>query len=106
MCRNQRSINNGWASVSRLLSSVKLTKTEFLTASLYYSPNPDHQEILATIQNAFNGETRPTAFPKELLDIGIRSALALGDTASAAKLARSGSSSVSPTFYIFCRDIG
>lgn len=67
---------------------------EFLTASLYYSPDPDHQDILDKILSAFNEERRSGAFPKELLDIGIRAALATGDTATAAKLARSGSSTV------------
>jgi hypothetical protein len=41
-------------------------------------------------------EDKPGGLPKELLDIGIRSAIKAGQTQDAVRLARSGKSSVSP----------
>jgi hypothetical protein len=67
---------------------------EFLTSALYYSPNADHQEMLAKILEVFE-EDKPGGLPKELLDIGIRSAIKAGQTQDAVRLARSGKSSVS-----------
>ena len=66
---------------------------EFLTSALYYSPDVDHHEILAKILEVFE-EDKPGGLPKELLDIGIRSAIKAGQTQNAVRLARSGKSSV------------
>jgi hypothetical protein len=67
---------------------------EFLTSALYYSSNTDHHEILAKILEVFE-EDKPGGLPKELLDVGIRSAIKAGQTKDAVRLARSGKSSVS-----------
>jgi hypothetical protein len=67
---------------------------ESLTSALYYSPDADHHEILARILEVFE-EDKPGGLPKELLDIGIRSAIKAGQTQDAVRLARSGKSSVS-----------
>lgn len=75
---------------------------EFLTAALYFSPDPDHRDILDRILAAFDQENqRPGGFPRELLDIGIRSALATGDHGAATRLARAGKASVRPSFALF-----
>jgi hypothetical protein len=67
---------------------------EFLTSALYYSSDVDHHEILPKILEVFE-EDKPGGLPKELLDIGIRSAIKAGQTQDAVGLARSGKSSVS-----------
>jgi len=66
---------------------------EFLTSALYYTPDADHHDILAKILEVFE-EDKPGGLPKELLDIGIRSAIKAGQTQDAVRLARSGKSSV------------
>jgi hypothetical protein len=66
-----------------------------LTAALYYSHDADHHDILARVLEA-SEEDRPGGLPKELLDIGIRSAIKAGKTQDAIQLARSGKSSVGP----------
>jgi hypothetical protein len=70
---------------------------EFLTSALYYSSDVDHHEILAKVLEVFE-EDKPGGLPKELLDIGIRSAIKAGQTQDAVRLARSGRSSVSPSY--------
>lgn len=69
-------------------------RTEFMTSALYYSTDTDHHDILAKILEALE-EDKPGGPPKELLDIGIRSAIRVGRTEDAVRLARSGKSSVS-----------
>jgi len=71
---------------------------EFLTSALYYSPDADHHEILAKVLGVFE-EDKPGGLPKELLDIGIRSAIKAGQTQDAVRLARNGKSSVSPSYH-------
>ena len=71
---------------------------EFLTSALYYSPDADHHEILAKVLEVFE-EDKAGGLPKELLDIGIRSAIKAGQTEDAVRLARSGKSSVSPSYH-------
>jgi hypothetical protein len=75
---------------------------EFLTSALYYSPDVDHHEILSRILEVFEDD-KPGGLPKELLDIGIRSAIKAGQTQDAVRLARSGSSSVSPSYLFMTR---
>ena len=68
--------------------------SEFFTSALYYSHDVDHHDILGKILEVFE-EDKPGGIPKELLDIGIRSATKAGRIEDAIKLARSGKSSVS-----------
>ena len=78
------------AYISRHVAYVPL---EFLTSALYYSSDADHQDVLAKILEVFE-EGKPGGIPKELLDIGVRSAIKTGRTEDAVKLARSGRTSV------------
>lgn len=94
--RNQKSINKDlvsrWATTYTFVGW--LTSLEFLTSALYYSSDVNHHDILDKVLEVFDDDIKG-GLPKELLDIGIRSAMKAARHQDAVKLTRSGKSSVS-----------
>jgi len=96
-----RSIANGWVRPyvrrsERFSYQSDYICPEFLTTSLFYASPPEHARALSLILAAFDPEARSLGgLSRELLDIGVRSAIACKDTEHAVELARSGMSLVS-----------
>jgi len=91
--KRQKSINRD---LVRPTIQVELI-SEFLAASLYYSPETNHHDLLSKIMGVFEEDKPSGGLPRELLDIGIRSALKAGKTQEAVRLARTGKGTVSLT---------
>jgi hypothetical protein len=85
----------GTSSPSFAQTKVGAKQIEFLTASLYYSPETNHHDLLSKIMGVFEEDKASGGLPKELLDIGIRSALKAGEPQEAVRLARTGKGTVS-----------
>jgi hypothetical protein len=70
------------------MSDLDLADAEFLVTSLYYSSPPEYARVLSLVREAYDPSAKSLGgLTREVLDTGIRAALACGDVNYAVKLA-------------------